>query len=745
MTSNQDVKAVLNPSKRSNNDDEIDLISLCFSLWERRVFISVIVIVFLLSGITYALLATPIYQANTVIQVEAKASTLPGLTEVSEIFGEESSAITEMELIRSRRVISVAVKEENLDIKIKPDYFPIVGKAAARYGFPIEVNDYATGEETIEITTFTIPEDMYGEKLKLVSQGEGKYYLLNPDGKIVLQGEAGKKAEEGSYSIFVRELVAKPNVAFNITKSRQLNTILKFQNLLSVTEKGKDSGIIVLSMEDESPQRAENILNVITTAYIRQNVERQSAEAANSLDFLHEQLPEVKRSLESAESKFNAYQVDAGSVDISAETAALLEQVVQIESDIAQLKLQKADLDRKYTKEHPTYLAWEKQLAELTQRQSELNDKIKSLPFTQQEMLGLRRDLEVSTAIYTQMISNIQELDIARAGAVGNVRLIDEAATNVEESVKPNKRLIVALSFLLGLFFAVATVLIQRMLQRGIKSPEELEDLGLPVYASIPLSENQLKLDKVSKRRFSTQRVSADDYPGGLLAMDDPTDISIESLRSLRTSLHFAMMEANNNIIMITGASPSVGKSFVAGNLAALLAHSEKRVLLIDGDLRKGYMHAMLNAGNEQGLSEVLSKQISIGAAIQETDVKNLFLLPRGSAPPNPSELLMSEIFSSFIQKVSNAFDYVIIDSPPVLAVTDATIIGQQCGVAFVVVRYGFNTIKEVEVAFKRFLQNNVPIKGTILNAIEKSGSGYGYKYGYNYNYAYEYKSENSK
>lgn len=743
MTMNQNDKSLLNTSNRSSNDDEIDLLELLFGFWEKRIFISIVVFIFLCLGVAYAMLTTPIYQANTVIQVEEKTSALPGLSEVSELFGEESSAITEIELIRSRRVIGVAVEEENLDIQITPKFLPVIGKAAARYGLPINIANYATGTEILEITSLSVPEDMYGEKLELISDGGGKFRLFGSEGELILKGSEGQKVTEGDYSLFVRSLIADENATFYVTKSRRLNTILRYQKLLSVSEKGKDSGIIVLSLEDESPQKAESILSVITTAYIRQNVERQSAEAAKSLDFLHDQLPEVKQNLETAESAFNAYQVDAGSVDISAETAALLEQVVQIESDIAQLKLQKAELDRKYTKDHPTYLAWEKQLAELNQRQSELNEKIKSLPFTQQEMLGLRRDLEVSTAIYTQMISNIQELDIARAGAVGSVRLIDEAATNVEEPVKPKKEIIVVLSFLLGFLMAVGAVLVQRAFQRGVKDPDELEELGLPVYASVPLSDGQLKLDRVSKHRFRVQKISDDDHPDGLLAVSDPTDISIESLRSLRTSLHFAMMEASNNIIMISGASPSVGKSFVAGNLAALLANSEKRVLLIDGDLRKGCLHSMLGANNDQGFSEVLSNQINLGSAIQKLEVENLFLIPRGSAPPNPSELLMSQLFSSCMQKVSSTFDYVIIDSPPVLAVTDAVIVGQQCGVAFMVVRYGFNSVKEVEVACKRFAQNNVPIKGAVLNAIERNQSSYGYKYGYNYNYAYEYKTDN--
>jgi len=729
-------------STASNSDDEIDLIALFFSIYEKRVFIVVVTFCFLLLGIIYALMATPVYKANAVIQVEEKSTGIPGLSEVTEMFGEESSAITEIELIKSRRVIGVAVDKENLDISTEPVYFPVVGSAFARKGFPITLGNYANGEEALVVSTFTVPEEYFGEKHIIESTGSGGYLLISPEGKILLAGRQGELSTKNGYSIFVQEIDAGPKVQFAITKNRALNTILNYQQLLSVSEKGSDSGIIVLSLEDESPKRAEDILNEISDAYIRQNVERQSAEAQKSLEFLHNQLPEVRRNLETAEKRLNEFQVKAGSVDISVETEALLDQVVAIEADIAQLKLQKAELDRKYTKDHPTYVAWQEQLAELNQRKIELNDKVKGLPSTQQELLGLRRDVEVSTVIYTQMLNNIQELDIARAGAVGNVRLIDAAATNIEEPVKPNKKIIVALSFILGLFISIAIVVLRKAFHNGIETPEQIEDIGLPVYASIPLSETQAKVD-VSKSRPGFHRKKLSPHVIGLLAQRDPTDISIESLRSLRTSLHFAMMEARNNVIMISGASPEVGKSFVASNLAAVVANSGKRVLIIDGDLRKGYLHKAFEVENTAGLSDALSMQVEINAVIKRTWVNNLFVIPRGSAPPNPSELLMSERFKQCLDSLGKLFDYIIVDTPPILAVTDAAIIGSHCGVGFLVVRYGVNSPKEVELSYKRFVQNNIPIKGAILNAIEKKSHGYGYGYGYkNYNYSYEYKPE---
>lgn len=731
--------ANFHPPKTSDaTEDEIDLLALFFSIYEQWVFVAIITGAFLLGGLVYAFLATPIYKANAVIQVEQKSSGIPGLSEVSELFGEESSAITEIELIRSRKVIGVAVEKERLDTILEPNYFPVIGKALAKRGMPITMGHGASGKELLEVTTFTVPESQFGEEHTIEAGANGSFRLLSAEGDTILTGVQGELAQKAGYAIFVQQLESEPKVEFTITKSRFLNSILHYQQALSVSEKGKDSGIIVLSLEHESPQRAEDILNRISDAYIRQNVERHSAEAAQSLDFLHGQLPDVRKNLEGAEEKFNQFQVEAGSVDISVETEALLSQVVAIESDIAQLRLQRAELDRKYTKDHPTYVAWQEQLTELIQRKTDLDDKVKSLPFTQQELLGLRRDLEVSTVIYTQMLNNIQELDIARAGAVGNVRLIDEAATNVEEPVKPNRKIIVALSFILGLFLAIAMVLVRRALHNGIETPEEIEALGLPVYATVPLSEAQVRLDRSNEEMGKKDKILGQ-LSAKILAEHDPTDVSIEALRSLRTSLHFAMLETKSNAIMISGASPGIGKSFVSANLAAVIANSGKQVLLIDADMRRGPLHSMLRIDNSMGLSEVLSKQAPLSGAIRRTEISTLYLMPRGSAPPNPSELLMSEFFTECMDRVKQKFDFVIIDTPPILAVTDANIIGQHCGVTFLVVRHGKNTVKEIEVSYKRFMQSNVPVKGAILNAVEKKTAGYGY--GYNsYNYAYDYK-----
>jgi len=743
-------QAPVNAAKPSQADDEIDLLALFATLWDNKNLIVSITAIFMFFGVAYALLATPIYRANAIVQVEEKSPGLPGMSDITEMFGGESAAVTEIELIKSRTVLGGAVDKLNLDIVIEPKYFPVIGAAVARRfaGLDGEIaaplmgmSSYAWGGEVLRVSEFSVPAAFYGEGHVLHSLGDGNYALYSPDDELILEGRVGQRASAPGYSLFVSELNANPGTEFSIVRQRRLSAIIALQQTLGASERGKDSGIIALSLEDDTPSHAENVLNVVAQNYLRQNVERQSAEASKSLDFLRDQLPGIKRDLEEAERKFNDYQVKAGSVNITAEAEALLEQVVELETSVAELQLQQAELDRKYTRDHPAYQAWREQMAELRSRKQELDERIKSLPGTQQELLGLKRDLEVGTEIYTQLLNNIQELDIVRAGTVGNVRIVDDAAVNVEEPVKPKKPLIVVIATLLGGFLSVALVLVRSALNRGVENPDDIEAIGLPVYTSIPLSDEQRKLDGAGKRRQAIRKKQKNQHPHDLLAHKNPTDIAVESLRNLRTSLHFAMLEAENNVMMISGPSPNVGKSFVSGNLAAVVAQAGQRVLLIDMDLRKGYMHKMFGMQPDNGVSDVLGKRISVQEAIKPTRVGELFVMPRGVIPPNPSELLMSQQLTDLLNEVKEQFDLVIVDTPPIMAVTDAAIVGRQCGVTMIVARFGLNPIKELEVTKQRFEQNGITVRGVVLNAVERRASGYGYGYGYGY-YHYEYKSD---
>ena len=735
---------VTKPHEQDDDNDEIDLMGLLGTLIDHKWLIAGVTGVFMAAGVAYALLATPVYQANALIQVEAKKNDPMGFSDIGSMLGKDSPSATEVELIKSRRNIGAAVDNLKLDIEVEPNYFPLIGEYIARRFKPNADNSiasplfgmgsFAWGGEKLNLSGLELPRELMGKELSLVSGEAGNYTLLDDDDNLLLKGKVGNLVNENGITLQVETLEANPGTTFTVIRRPRLTTILNYQNALEVAERGKESGMIGLALESTVPSKAILILNEIARLYVQQNIERTSAEAAQSLGFLRDQLPQVRKDLEKAENALNAFQIRSKSIDISLEARAILDQIVALDTGISTLKLQQAEMDRKFTPQHPAYRALMGQLAELTNKQQRLAKQVEGLPSTQQELLSLTRDLKVSTEIYTQLLNKSQELDVMRAGAVGNVRLIDTAEVDMRSPVKPKKAVIVLVATLLGGLLAIGYVLFRKALNRGIENPDDIEKLGLPVYASIPFS--------------SLQKVEDEKSPGGrgtrvtpLLASSHPTDLAIEGLRSLRTSLHFAMLEADNNRLMISGPSPRVGKSFVSANLAAVIAQSGQRVLLVDVDMRKGYIHKMFGIPVENGLSDLLAKRCDLNTAIHKTEVENLDVIGRGQIPPNPSELLMHKNFTDFLDQVSANYDQVILDTPPFLAVTDAAIVGRQSGTNLIVTRFELNPAREVELTMRRFAQNGIDLKGAIFNGVEKRASAkYGYgAYGY---YNYEYKSD---
>jgi len=490
--------------------------------------------------------------------------------------------------------------------------------------------------------------------------------------------------------------------------------------------------VLSLTFTGEDKDKIRDILNSITRNYQAQNVKRKSEEASKSLEFLAKQLPEVRGHLDEAENKLNAFRQDKDSVDLPLEAKSVLDSMVNIDAQLNELTFKEAEISKLYTKRHPAYRTLLEKRQTLEEEKAKLNGRVTAMPKTQQEILRLTRDVESGQQVYMQLLNKQQELKITEASTVGDVRIVDPAITQ-PGVLKPKKALIILGSIILGLMLSIVGVLLRSLFNRGIESPQVLEEHGINVYASIPLSEWQKSRDSV-KTTNGVKRYKQSQ----LLAVGNPTDLAIEAIRSLRTSLHFAMMQASNNVLMLTGVSPSIGKTFVCANLAAVVSQTNKRVLLIDCDMRKGYTHELLGTNNVNGLSDILLGKGDINQCAKPTSVPNFDLVSRGQVPPNPSELLMSERFTQLVKWASENYDLVLIDTPPILAVTDAAIVGRHAGTTLLVARYAVNTLKEVETSLSRFEQNGIPVKGVILNSIFRRATGY-QDYGY---YEYEYKSD---
>ncbi|QGF26566.1 tyrosine-protein kinase Wzc [Pantoea eucalypti] len=701
-----------------------DLAHLVGQLIDNRWIIVAVTAFFMLAGTLYTLFATPIYSADALVQVEQKnASTV--LNEIDSILPQTPASDTEIEILESRMVIGKTVDDLGLDTVVEQNYFPVIGKGLSRL--------MGNKPADIAISRLEIPRTVEKRNVELEVTGPDSY-TVSKDGDELFKGKVGQLESHGDISMLVSEIHADEGTSFTVTKLNDLQAIRSVLANLTVADKGKDTGVLGLEYLGEDPEQISKVLNQIVNNYLLQNVERKSEQAEKSLDFLRTQLPAVRAKLDEAENKLNTFRRQNESVDLSLEAKSALDSSVSVQSQLNELTFREAEVSQLFTKDHPTYRALLEKRKTLEGEQAQLNKKISGMPQTQQEILRLTRDVQSGQEIYMQLLNRQQELSISKASTVGDVRIIDNAQT-ANSPVAPKKLLIIAASLILGLFVSVGLVLLKALLHHGIENPEQLEELGMNVYASVPLSEWQRKKDTEALARRGS-KVKTDPHET-LLALGNPTDLSIEAIRSLRTSLHFAMMEAKNNILMITGASPGIGKTFICANLATLVAKAGQRVLFIDGDMRRGYTHELLGADNKSGLSNVLSGKTEFSPALIQQGVYGFDFLPRGQVPPNPSELLMHRRMGELLDWASKNYDLVLIDTPPILAVTDASIIGKMAGTSLMVARFEANTTKEVDVSFKRFAQNGIEIKGVILNAVvRKAANAYGHGYDY---YAYDY------
>ncbi len=707
----------------SKDADEIDLGRLIGEFIDHRKLIISVTSLFTLVALIYAIFATPIYQADALIQVEQKQANAI-LSNLSQMLRDsQPQSAPEIALIRSRMILGKTVDDLNLQARVKQKYFPLLGRGFARL----------SGDKpgSLSISRLYIPENDNDTPEIILTVKERNSFSISV-GDFIINGKVGELLDERGISLKVDEISAKPGTEFSIVYVSRLKAITDLQDDIAVADQGKDTGMLTLSLTGDNPVLIERILNSISENYLAQNIARQAAQDAKSLEFLSKQLPEVRSDLDQAEDKLNQYRRKSDSVDLSLEAKAVLDQIVNVDNQLNELTFRESEISQLYTKEHPTYKALMEKRKTLQDEKSKLNKRVSAMPETQQEILRLSRDVESGRAVYMQLLNRQQELNIAKSSAIGNVRIIDNAVTQ-PKPIKPKKILIVLIGIILGVMTSAGVVLLRVILRRGIETPEQLEELGINVYASIPIAETFSK-SVVQKKGWSKK--SAEEIQG-FLAVDNPADLSIEAIRGLRTSLHFAMMEARNNVLMISAASPNAGKTFVSSNLAAVISQTGKKVLFIDTDMRKGYTHKLFNENNTNGLSDILSGKVEINRALKKVVSGDFDFISRGMAPPNPAELLMHRRFGELLNWASENYDIVVLDTPPILAVTDAAIIGNYVGTTLLVARFELNTAKEIEVSVKRFEQAGVTVKGCILNGVVKKASSY-YGYGYSH-YGYSY------
>lgn len=734
------------PVASAADNDNIDLGRYVDILLAHKWLIAAITLIVLAGGVFYAATAKPVYQSSIVIQIEdipEGGGTRGVLAGGGNFFEVKTPASAEMEIIRSRMIVGKAVEASKLYISAVPRYVPYIGGWLARRssglsdpGF-LGFEGYVSGRERISVTDFEVPEALEGSSFLLTAKSGGQYTLQHPGWTTTLSGTVGTplKAEVpgGRIQLLVAELASKPGGQFNVTRMSTQSTISAVSDALALSERGRASSIVNVSMQDTDPYKLVQVLNAVGQQYVRQNVERRSAEAQKTLVFLDSHLPEYKQQLETAEDNYNRFRNRRGMVAFDQESAAILNQAVDRQSKLFEAQQRRRELEARFTPNHPLLQTLDAQIAALNRDLADVQARIKGLPELQQEAVRFERDVKVNTELYQSMVNSALQLRLVKEGKVGNVRVLDEAIVPTSP-IKPDRRNIIAAALMLGLFAGVLAAFVRNaFVEQRLRDPHEVEaNTSLPVFSTIPVSAAQ---QSISQRRLSGATGMR------LLAIEQPEDPAVESLRSLRTAMQFAMLESPNNRVMITGPTPGVGKSFVTANFAALMAAAGKRTLLIDADLRRGHIHQYLGLQRHGGLSELIAGSLTIQQTVHRQVAPNLDLLATGQLPPNPAELLVSDSFRSTMERLSEQYDLVVIDTPPVLVASDAATVAAHAGTVLLVARANLSTMGELKESTRRLALGGKAATGVLLNGMDLEKRAYSaYKYGrYRYtNYNYE-------
>ncbi|EMF4711695.1 polysaccharide biosynthesis tyrosine autokinase [Providencia stuartii] len=692
----------MNTTKTSSAaSDEIDLLALFKILKSSYLKIGFFTLFFIVIGAAYSFLATPIYQANATLQYDkmSQVSLLDQMSDVMPFANNNSQADSEIEVIKSRMVLGKTVADLNLDIHTAPAGF----------------FDRLWGDKaSVVISLYSLPEHLIGEPAILTYLGENRY-ALHIDNQTV-EGKVGELLKQDEISLLVSSINAEAGQEFTLSKDARYSTIENLRNTLTIAEVGKGTGIINLAIKGTDKAENVQILNSIIQNYVDQNTERKKEVTNNTLLFLDEYLPKVKTKLDNYENQLNAFRKKNESIDLSLEAKSALDSALQVEEKLNELTFKEVEIQQLYTRNHPAYQSLLDKRQQLLREKEKISKNIQKLPNTQQQIVRLTRDVESEQAIYNQLVAKQQELSVLNSGITADVRIIDSAESQ-PNAVAPKKALIMVLATILGFIVGCAYVIAREFFNNKIKGTEDIDALGVNVYATIPFSTHEKKLIAAGNKRP--------------LALENPADTAVEAIRSLRTSVYFSVMNQGNNLVMISSASPGVGKSFVTSNMAVVLANAGKKVLLIDTDLRKGRIHKAFGLSNKAGLSEYLAQQDITQPAIHRGVIENLDVICRGKNVTHSSELLMGERFKHLLDTVKGQYDIVVIDTAPILAITDSAIIGKYVGTSLLIAYYGVNTVKDIELSLKRFKQNDIEITGVILNGIDAKSDDYNYVYEY--------------
>lgn len=784
-------------NKPAGNDDFLriqDLFILCLAKW----YWFVISLAILLGAATIYLLKTPpVYtrSASLLIKEDGKSGSgneAAGVLGDIDIFRTSTNINNEMLSMQSPAVMYEVVRRLHLDVNYTTDgrfYDPVI------YGSdnPYEVSFFDLGDA--ESASFTLRPDKDGQ-VKLTdftrngeeADGDAVTALNDtvqtPVGRLLVNARPGSTAAQ--QMVFVSRISMQDATA-------------DYSSRLSVALNDEKSTVVNLTLQDVCTQRAEDVLNTLISVYNENWVKDKNQIAVSTSMFINERLGVIERELGNVDEDISSYKSENLLPDVqaaasmymaeSSETNAKIQTLNTqlsmtryvrsyltgassrnqllpansgiensgIEKQIAEyntLQLRRNDLVANSSETNPLVVDMDHslhalrdaiirtldnyvttlntQLRALQQSARQTTARIAANPSQGKYLLSVERQQKVKESLYLFLLQKREENELSQAFTAYNTRVIMPPSGSMAPTA-PAKKNILLIAFVVGLIVPVAVIFLRESMNTRIRGRKDLDALTLPFVGEIPQA--------ATKKKGTSDKKSTENNP--IVVHEGSRDIINEAFRVLRTNLEFMTdKEQHSNVIVVTSFNPGSGKSFLAMNIAVSLAIKQKKVLVIDGDMRHGSTSAYIGSP-QTGLSNYLSGHVNNLKDIIVTDARhaNLQFLPVGTIPPNPTELLFSDRLKQLIDTVRSQYDYIFIDCPPIEMVADTQIIEQLADRTLFVVRTGLlerSMLPELQRIYDEKKYKNMAL---ILNGTVGSGGHYGYRYGYRYGYHYGYGS----
>lgn len=666
--------------------------------------------VMLLAGV-YTLLAEPVYRADTLVRFDpvGRDSLLPGSLNAAQSSAEllRAQKAAETEVMISREVVLPVVAALGVDISVgsarRDGWLPV----GARHG--------------VTVPQFRVPAARQDKPFMLSVEG-GRFELQDRKKVLVASGTVGTPLRfqlDGAEALIeVRAPADSPSIRLSVAQQSPLNAFEDVRKRLRMAELSRESGVVRLTFEDTDAVRSAAFLNGIVERYLSYTVSRKADQGQRMLEFVEAQLAPMKARVEAAEQALASYQQSQRAAPLNVEADALLRQRGDLERQWVDLQIKRDQLAQSVTAEHPELAAVLRQLGTVRAALDRLSTHSVKLPDQSREIVRLQREAQSEAALYTSMQAQAQQLRLASGGWMATAVQLDRAVTPIEK-LRPRAGSVLSVGAGFGLLLALAATLLAHALQPTVTTAQSvISRAAPPTLAVIPESQAQKRLmagrmDEESLEELGTHR---------LLARASPEDPAVEALRSVHLSLMLRESSISTKVILVTSPSAGTGKSFVAANLAAVMAETGRRVLLVEADLRKPGLHKIVGIDEfAVGLSDLLSQSRSLERVIHRHPSAGFDVLLQGTRNKKKSSLLLSPVFESAIAELRGSYDHIVINGAPAMPSRDALVVGRLADIALLVVRAEQSLLQETRMAVRRLEHSGVKLEGLLFNGVKRN------------------------